>query len=205
MTIYLLTGTPGSGKSLHMARLIYWQTRRGNKCICNFEINEGMLKNEGNYEYVGNELLSPYYLQDFAQNYISERKENNQKPIQEGQIKLYIDECQLLFNARTWNEKSRKDWIKFFTLHRKLGYDIYLIAQFDYMIDKQIRSLVEYEIKHRKLNNFGKFGSIANAITFGKPITVCVYYWYQLKQRLRSETFIGGKKYYQLYDTYKIF
>lgn len=197
MTIYLMTGTPGSGKSLHMARMIYWRTRRDNRVLANFEIDERTI-NAGNFEYVDNLCLTPDYLQDYSQRYFQENE------YREGAISLFIDECQLMFNARSWNEKGRSDWIKFFTQHRKLGYDIYLIAQFDYMIDKQLRSLVEYEIKHRKLNNFGRFGTILN-LFIKKPIIVCVDYWYPLKQRLRSETFVGKKKYWKIYDTTKIF
>ena len=36
----------------------------------------------------------------------------------------------------------------FFSQHRKLGFNIILITQSDRMLDKQIRSLVEDEVKH---------------------------------------------------------
>lgn len=200
MTITLFSGTPGSGKSLHMAQMIYWRTRRKRFCIANFEVNKELI-NERYFKDVGNDLLSPEVLQNIATDYFS----RNKKGVEEGSITLFIDECQLIFNARTWNDKDRKEWIRFFTQHRKLGFEIYLIAQFDYMIDKQIRSLIEYETKHRKLNNYGLFGRIAGLIVLKKPITVAVTYWYQMKQRLSSQTFVGRRKYYQMYDTMKIF
>ncbi len=37
--IYLFTGTPGSGKSLHTAQVIYYQLRSKKPCIANFDIN----------------------------------------------------------------------------------------------------------------------------------------------------------------------
>lgn len=199
MTIYLFTGTPGSGKSLHMARLIYWRQRRKVPTIANFDIREECI-NEGYFKPICNDDLTPHALQDFA----VDSFEKGLCKRKEGAINVFIDECQILFNARNWNEKSRPDWIKFFTQHRKLGYDVYLIAQFDSMVDKQIRSLVEYEVKHRKLNNYGRFGTIVGTV-IRKPVIVCVSYWYPMKQRLRSETFIGTRKYFEMYDTNKIF
>ena len=40
--LHFFTGTPGSGKSLHMAMLIDRQLRAGRNVIANFEINERM-------------------------------------------------------------------------------------------------------------------------------------------------------------------
>lgn len=68
---------------------------------------------------------------------------------QEGQGLLLLDECQLIFNSRKY-EKNFK-WIEFFTQHRKLGWDVILIAHDIEMIDKQIRPLCEYESRFRNL------------------------------------------------------
>ncbi len=38
--IHFFTGTPGSGKSLHMAMVIDKSMRKGKNVIANFEINE---------------------------------------------------------------------------------------------------------------------------------------------------------------------
>ena len=37
--IYMYTGTPGSGKSYHVAKEIYWNLRHGRNVIANFDIN----------------------------------------------------------------------------------------------------------------------------------------------------------------------
>lgn len=197
MTIFLMTGTPGSGKSLHMAAILKWRLKRKLPTICNFEI-AGANRLHG-FACIENDDLTCEYLEDFARDYFAD------KNFREGAIKLYIDECQLLFNARTWNDAKRKDWIKFFTQHRKLGYDVYLIAQFDTMIDKQLRALIEYEIKHRKLNNYGWVGRIASLLVLGRPVVVAVTYWYPMKQRISSEWIIGRKGLFKIYDTSKIF
>ena len=107
-------------------------------------------------------------------------------------------------NAREWNVKGRSEWLGFFTNHRKYGYDILLIAQFDRMIDRQIRSLIEYECIHRKVSNFGKAGFILSAFALGK-LFVCVRVWYPIKEKVGSEYFKANKKYYSLYDTFNTF
>lgn len=183
-----------------MAETIYYTVRNNKPVVCNFNVNKDVWKNGGKtFYYVPNEILTPSNLAKISEAYFIDHR------FKEGAIRLYIDECQIIFNARNWNDKARADWVKFFTQHRKLGYDIYLIAQFDTMIDKQIRSLIEYEVKHRKLNNVGWVGKLATVLFFGRPVFVQVFYWYPQKQRLSAEFNLGRKKFYRLYDTNVIF
>lgn len=199
--MYLYTGTPGSGKSYHMSQLIYWAVRKGDPVICNFEINKDVFKGRDTsmFFYVDDQQLTPENLYKFSRWYFGD------KPVKEGKITLYIDECAVYFNARSWGDKSRKDWVKFFTQHRKLGYDIILITQFDTMIDKQVRALVEYEVKHRKLNNVGWVGKLASVVFVGRPVFVCISYWYPQKERLSAQFVLGRNKYFGFYDTYAVF
>lgn len=197
--IYLYSGTPGSGKSLHSASVIYWTLKRGKPVIANFDINQDFVsKVKGDFVNIDNEDLSPFKLMKYSQEYFGN------KPIKEGEITLIIDECQMLFNARDWNAKGRNDWLYFFTHHRKYGYDIILIAQFDRMIDRQIRSLIEYEIIHRKVSNFGTKGKLLSMFALGK-LFVSVKVWYPMKEKVGSEFFTAHKKYYKLYDTFNTF
>lgn len=184
--IYLYSGTPGSGKSLHQASDIYWWLHNNKPCICNFEVNTDKIKTKklGEYYYISNDILRPELLIKYSQLYFKNHK------FKEGAIRLYIDECQLLFNAREWQQAGRKEWLSFFTQHRKYGYDIYLIAQFDRMIDRQIRSLIEYEVIHRKVKNFGKWGMFFNLVAGGN-LFVAVKVWYPMKERVSSEYFKG--------------
>lgn len=199
--ISLYSGTPGSGKSLHMAMRLYWWVRAGKPCISNFKINLDTIpgKKQKNFTFLPNNELTPKYLIDYANNIIKEKGR-----VREGSILLVIDEAQLLFNARDWAKKDRGDWLSFFTLHRHLGYDIVLIAQFDGMLDKQIRSLVEYEYIHRKVSNYGWKGKIISFLALGN-LFVCVKVWYPMSERVGSEFYKAKKKYYSIYDTYEIF
>lgn len=67
----------------------------------------------------------------------------------EGSGLLLLDECQLVFNSRKWDKNFQ--WIEFFTQHRKLGWNVILIAHSIEMIDSQIRPLAEYESRFRNL------------------------------------------------------
>lgn len=196
--IYLYSGTPGSGKSLHQASDIYWDLKFNKPVVANYQINTSIFKKKVPFIYLDNYHLNPQELVKISEAYFENHK------FKEGAIKLYIDECQILFNAREWNAKGRDDWLVFFTQHRKYGFDIYLVAQFDRMIDRQIRSLVEYEVIHRKVKNFGFWGSVFNLLAFG-GLFVNITMWYPLKERVGIDFLKINKKYIKLYDTYNTF
>lgn len=196
--MYLYSGTPGSGKSLDCARMIYYTLKRKKPVICNFEINTTYVSNPELFTYKENEELTPEFLMKYSAEYF---KDNG---VKEGQITVIIDECQMLFNSRDWAKADRAGWNKFFQIHRHFGYDIVLISQFDRMIDRQIRSLIEYEIIHRKVSNFGWKGKFLCVLAFSPKLFVRVKMWYPMKERVDAQYFKAHKKYYRLYDTFKL-
>lgn len=200
--ISLYSGTPGSGKSLHIAQRIYHGLRYGRPTICNFEINLDNVnkrkKEKLPFIYCDNLDLTPEYLIKYAKDFFQNKR------IKEDSILLVIDECQLIFNSREWQKSGRKEWLSFFSQHRKYGYEIVLVAQFDGMIDRQIRSLIEYNIIHRKASNFGIVGKIMTLLSFGS-LFCAVKIWYPLNERIDSQFFRGNKKYYAIYNTYDFF
>ncbi|MDO4276335.1 MAG: zonular occludens toxin domain-containing protein [Eubacteriales bacterium] len=197
--IYLYSGTPGSGKSLHLAERLYHLLRAGRPVICNFNINLNSIpaSKRSLFNYKSNLEITPEYLTQFAQEYSTKKGK-----IKESSLLLVIDECQLMFNARDWSKSGRDKWLSFFTLHRHWGYDVILVAQFDRMIDRQIRSLIEYEFIHRKVNNFGWRGWFLCAIFMTSKLFVSVKIWYPMKEKVGQDFFKCKKKYYSLYDTY---
>lgn len=198
--IKLYSGTPGSGKSLHLARTIYWQLRLKHHVICNFPINLDIVDKWKEYfHYVPNEKLSSDYLKKFSLEVFNERR------IKEDEIFLIIDESQMLFNARDWQKSDRRGWLEFFTVHRHYGYSIILVAQFDQMLDKQVRSLIEYELIHRKVSNYGVRGWFLMAIMCAPSLFCYVTVWYPMKQKISSEFFRYSRKYGRMYDTFALF
>lgn len=204
--ITLYSGTPGAGKSLHLAsRLLNWMKFKNAPIIGNFPCDFSQIKHKkGSYLYIDNSDLTPDRLILFSQNYKAYVKETYHRHVKEGEILLVIDECQLLFNSRDWGQKNRAQWCSFFSQHRKFGYEIILVAQMDRMLDRQIRGLIEYEWKHRKVSNFGAAGKILGLL-FGGKLFVSVRVWYPMKEKVGSEFFIYRKSFAQIYDTYSIF
>lgn len=201
--IYLYSGTPGSGKSLHVARdirdsLAYKKI----PVIANFDINPRTKGYSQRFVYLSNSVLTPDYLYDFAARYWGNRS------VREDNILLVIDESQLVFNARSWQDKGnssrRMDWIEFFSQHRHFGYKVVLIAQFDRMIDRQIRSLIEVEVNHRKLANFGLKGLLLS-LPFGGKLFAAVSYYYGLKEHIGTSWLLPRRAYFRVYDSYNRF
>lgn len=199
MSITLYTGTPGSGKSFHAAKDIERRMRRGGTLICNFPVNEGFVKKcRAHVEYWDNSELTAERLVAYAL--------QHHKIGVEGQALVVIDECQIIFNCRDFGRKDRNAWVTFFSQHRKLGFNIILITQSDRMLDKQIRSLVEDEVKHRKLNNYGFGGMFVTLFSFGRTWFIAIDYWYGgNKLKLGSSVFPYRKRYSNLYDSYRLF
>lgn len=236
--IYFYTGTPGSGKSLHMASEIYDALLAGKNVIANFAINEHYFDNLkhperlGKFVYVSNrEWLESAYtnrqtvnpltgnimrgvvppdrytyldgLYNFALMYHKRDRKGN---IKEGQTLLVFDECQELFNNRSWAKKDRLDWISFFREHRKYGYEVYLISQDDKVIDKQVRAVLQYKVEHRSVANYKMAGKLL-ALLHGGSYFVWILSNYQIRGkdgRMCSEYFTG-RKFYDFYNSYQTF
>lgn len=95
-------------------------------------------------------------------------------------------------------------WIQLLSQHRKMGLCMILVAQFDKMIDRQFRALLEYEYVHRKVSNFGVVGWFMSLFLLGKA-HVCIQRYYPLGQRLGAKWFIARKRYFEMYDSYGAF
>lgn len=206
MSVNVLTGIPGSGKSLRAAEIIYWKLRTHQPVICNFDINRAYPELDYDcFILVDDYEVSPSFLRDFAQNYFVDR------PIREGAITLILDECAspVLFSCRTWQNKNRPNWITFFQQHRKMGFECYLITQDINNLDKAIRAVIGYEINFRKLNDLPFIGAFFNI--FRRPMIIGVKYYLPLKTtfkrsaRVGSDFTFGLKKYMNLYDTFALF
>jgi zona occludens toxin (predicted ATPase) len=194
--ITFYSGTPGSGKSYHMAKEIKFKLRIGRNIISTVNIDVNKVskngkKKVGDFVYVPILELDPTFLYQYAF--------KKHKKGKESQTIIIIDECQILFNPREYQRKGRADWILFFTRHRHLGYSIIMTSQFDRLVDRQIRSLFEYEVKHRKINNYG--------LLFLLPWTyfACIEYWYGNKMVVSRRFMKFNKKTAGIYDSYVMY
>ena len=196
LMITFYSGTPGSGKSYHMAKEMRFKLRIGRNIISTVNIDLNKVNNNGkkkigDFVYIPILDLDPMFFYEYAY--------KNHVKGKEGQTIIIIDEAQILFNPREYQRKNRSDWILFFTKHRHLGYNIIMTSQFDRLIDRQIRSLFEYEVKHRKINNYG--------MLFLLPWTffACVEYWYGNKLVVSRRFMRFNKKTASIYDSYVMY
>ncbi len=198
--IYLYSGTPGSGKSLHTAKIIYdyCNARRDRLIFSNFEVDTSKFRHPERYIYIDNYNLDVSILEKRAIEFFQNHKRR------EGSLVLILDECQILFNSRSWSDKNRMGWLTFFSQHRKFCYDVYLISQYDIMIDKQFRTLIEYEYIHRKVTNIGFIGTLLKIITLG-DLFMCVSKYYPTNSKIGTSFFKAHRRYYKIYDTFAVF
>jgi zona occludens toxin len=197
MSVQLFSGTPGSGKSLHAVKLIRMYLRQGRNVIANFPVKIENIKGvTGNFTFIPDEELNVDYLVRYALKYHKKGKE--------GQTILVLDECQSLFNPREFARPDRMKWNRFFSMHRHLGFSCILISQADRLIDKQIRFMIEFEVRHRAANNFKTIGWLMTLLHI--KFFVAIYEWYTAGHaRDHVETFLYNKRYADLYDSYALF
>lgn len=204
--LYFYSGTPGSGKSLHAAQMVDQWYRKGRNIIANFPVNmdfysKKKIRKPGNILYLDNSDLTVDYLIEFADKHHERNAKGQVKP---NQTLLVIDECQTMFNSRSWNQKGRNVWIIFFTQHRKYGFDVILISQAKEFVDKQIRAVFEHNYIHRDVRNF-KIAGWFLAFLFGGHLFLCIDTWMANGKTDNVSVLFGLKKYYSFYDSFRIF
>lgn len=198
MTVKLFSGTPGSGKSLDVTRKMLLALWSGRDVISNYPIKFTAKEIKKGYAdrffYVPEERINVSNLMQFAQlrGYLAKKKES--------QCLVVIDEAGGRFNCREYGKTDRQEWCKFFSQHRKFGYDIILVAQNDRMLDRQIRSMIEIEYKHRKAQNMFWWFRFLPMKMF-----VSVEYYYALKMKTDTEFFWYKKSIGERYDSMKLF
>lgn len=189
--IYLYTGTVGSGKSYHALCEVLDALSFGRYVIANFPITL-RTKKERKYFRFWEEFSVSDLIQFSLENGLYGR---------EGSGLIVIDEAGVVFNCRdSILSKERKEWVRFFSQSRKFGYDVILVCQNERMLDRQIRMLAEFEVKHLKLNSYGVFRFIPFLTLFG-------YVTYWKAGNFRGSFSVGmylpwrGKR----YDTMRLF
>lgn len=200
MAISLYSGTPGSYKSYHATADIVQWLGWGKNVISNYPVDASKYykkrKKLGVFKFVTNEQLTVDYLIKFA-------CQNHKPGHRKAQTLIVIDEASIKFNAREIDRKDRMEWIKFLANHRHYGFNIILIAQNDRMIDRQIRGLLEYDIKHRALRNWNLSFAIASILSGG--LYHCVEYWYPTHIKTSTNLHRFNKKIANCYDTMALF
>lgn len=208
MTIEFLAGTPGSGKSYHALEMIIDALEAGKHVIANFPLNftQKMVRDglADRFMYIPDEFL-------MGENGMALLWKISAEIIDDGKARFFmrgegvclvvIDECGNYFPSDESSSPIQKLWKLFLRQHRKMGFDIALISQGMDDINRTIKSLVEYEISHRKANRVAPFKWLPWTFFF------YVRYWRSDRKRqlLNSTSSIYVKKFAALYDTNMMF
>jgi zona occludens toxin len=204
--ISLYTGSVGSGKSYHSIELgLQWAKNPKKAVIANFPIKPPKKFLTKRSEKKWEQTMERWnYREEISVEYLMALSFEKGWFGKESSCIVLIDEAGIMFNSRDWQHerKERQKWIKFLSQSRKFGYDFIFICQMDRMIDRQIRGLVEYEVKHLKANNaiFFKWLSMFKVTMF-----MYVYKWYQTKLKGNMRLSIYRPGIANRYDTMKIF
>ncbi len=216
--IYLFQGTPGSGKSSVATVDMLEFLEAGGVVACNFDLvpdwsvqlAKGSFKVRRGLQSLMDraaDLYSRCYrigTSDTCFQLSEILKAHSKGKVKEGSGRLYLDEAQLLFNSRSW--QANKGFIEFFTQHRKLGWDVYLIAHSMEMIDKQIRPLIEYDVRLRNLKNI-KFLGVIPVSPY--PAFLAIFRYAGLGggsgEILKRRVYTLRPRYSNLYDSMQVF
>jgi zona occludens toxin len=203
--ISLYTGSVGSGKSYHALELGLQWVARGKHVVANFPIRPPKRFLFSFQKRKWEKMIEHWHFRDeISVEYLMSLSVENDWFGKESQCLVIIDEAGIMFNSRDWQHErqSRQKWIKFLSQSRKFGFDFIFVCQADRMIDRQIRGLVEYEVKHRKANNatFFKWLSLFKATMF-----IYAYKWYQTKLPANVRVSFYRPWIASRYDTMKIF
>lgn len=217
--ITLFSGTPGSGKSFHVADKIAHSALFGKQYICNFPVDlekfsiKGIFRPFVKYKWFAK---LPYHVthykikanpiyrdtSEITVPWLISYAEEHHSAGKEGQTVVVIDEAGIKFNCRSFSDADRKPWLDFFAKHRHYGFDFILISQSDRQLDRQIRYCIEQENKHYKLSNFNWFGRLLSWIA-GGGLFVVHEYWYGFHgERNGTDVIRYSGKVASIYDTH---
>jgi len=168
--IRLVTGPLGTGKSYYGVRKAAQAMREGKLVATNFDmtsdwvdrvVRHGRLFKRSRKLDERVERFSKRYIRLTTMQELMSLRVKPEAPwareiapgkwqIKEGSLVVVLDESHRWMNARSWSREGREELLEFFALARKLGMEVYLIAQRAENLDVQVRELFE---DHIKLNN----------------------------------------------------
>ena len=149
MADYLITGKKGNGKSIFAVGIIRDALAAGKKVATNLDIH---LDKFGN-SYSEKTLTR---LPDCPDRGVLDFLGRGQDGVvEENNGVIVLDEVSKFLNSRTFADKSRAGVLDWLVHSRKLGWDVYMIAQGPEQIDKQLRtSLLEYWVVVRRTDKW---------------------------------------------------
>lgn len=204
MTMTLRTAPPGGGKSYSTVRLIVRAILDG-KCVAgNVELVPDWPERiaRRHWPFWLRRIKRKRFLEEARDRYHFSEDLDELFNIRlagkgEGRGLMILDEAHNWMNARSWSAADRKEIVRFFSQHRKFGWDVELIAQDEEMIDKQVRKLAEYIAHGRNL----KKAKWAGIRVFPFNLFLVVVRWHAAERTVVERNFFRLQRWVaNLYD-----
>lgn len=164
MTVYLVTGRLGGGKTLCSVGRLVQYLERGRPCASNLDLDLTKLPAAVQLPRVVRLPDRPSADDLYALGVANDTSDEEKNGL------LLLDECGVIFNSREWNDKGRQPVIDWLLHSRKLGWDVLLIVQAASLLDKQLReALCEMLVVCKRLDRLKVpfIGSLGRLLTFG--------------------------------------
>lgn len=199
MAVYLVSGPPGEGKTAFTMRKVARALAKGMPVVTNVRvrpdagtfiarhtvarIRPGL--RAARADRIDRSLLVLDELPDLYRVRVP--------PSEEGSWLVVLDEAGTWLNSRAWSAAGRDHMIEWFAQHRKLGSDVYLIAQDEDMIDKQVRGLINERIELRNMKRVKRFG-VPLLWWMPRPVFLALRVW----RTAGGQPFVTGRELYPL-------
>jgi hypothetical protein len=208
MSVYIVTGKLGNGKTLGAVSRIKTYLQEGKRIATNLDI---FLEN---WRYPNCSTIEVIRIPDKPNiDHLDSLGLGYEGPYDESKSGLLVlDECGTWFNSRNWNDPQRKKVIDWFLHSRKLRWDVILIIQDISLLDKQARdSLAEHTVWCRRMDKLRIpfLGAITKAIGYEVRLPrfhLGIVKYGDNKQSLTVDKWwYRGEDLYNLYDTEQYF
>lgn len=181
MAIHLVTGPLGTGKSFYAVRKVVSALESGKVVVTNFRMTEGWT----------DRVVDRHPIRWVIPGRRRRLKKRWRRSVMtvpdvetltrirlagegEGRGVVVLDEAHRFMNARTWKDEDRLEILEWFSLSRKLGWDVYLLTQDEKNIDRQVRDLFEYHIRLRNLRKMKVAGIPVSPVN----LFIAIWQWH---------------------------
>ena len=205
---FLVTGPKGNGKSLVAVGIMKEYLLKGKPIATNLNVDLCKLMEGTKFKET-----RAYRIPDHPERCdLDLIGRGNLTPNEDLNGALVIDELGTSMNSRNFQKKGRDEIIDYIIHSRKLGWDLYLIAQDISLIDKQIRECLEHVVYCRRVDRMG-YPFFVKALTLGLisliplpkiHMAVCRYGKQPTSPHSWTKWY-RGKDLYTAYDTLQVF
>jgi hypothetical protein len=215
VSIFVVTGPPGAGKTYYTVRLIAQSVIAGKFVTTNVLLSEDWPERiarttnlrfrpkarRAKCELWRRRVMYVEDLDDLARIRLATKGHEKQL---EGRGVAIFDEAGEALDSRDWNadKERRKRQNRFARQHRKLGWDTYFVCQEAEQLDNRVRGMAEFEVQLRNLKKF----RVCGVRLFPFNLFVCIWRWHAGRSRdiARRQWFLLNRRIAGLYDTFQL-